>query len=122
MAYGNRGWRGTEWGYGHPGWWGRRYGAWNVGYWGGAAPSYLPYGYGVSDPSYYYQYYNNVTVPNVYPSISTLPQPGSSNAIEPGTLAVPLATADARPDLCDSSVADSTINPPAASVGPTATE
>jgi hypothetical protein len=82
----------------------------------------MPYGYGVADPSYYYQYYNNVTVPNVYPSITTLSQTGRSAAIEPGVLSVPPAPADAQPDVCDSSVADSTIPTPAAPAGASATE
>jgi hypothetical protein len=86
------------------------------------APSYTPYGYGVADPSYYYQYYNNVTVPNVYPSITTLSQTGSGNAIEPSVLSVPPAPADAQPDVSDSSVADSTIPTPVAPTGPSATE
>lgn len=82
----------------------------------------MPYGYGVADPSYYYQYDNNVTVPNVYPSITTLSQTGGSSAIEPVVLAVPPAPADVQPDVCDSSVADSTITPPVATADPSVTE
>ncbi len=65
---------------------------------------------------------NNVTVPNVYPSITTLSQTGGSSAIEPGALVVPPAPADVQPDVCDSSVADSTITPPVATADPSVTE
>jgi hypothetical protein len=107
-GYAGLGW-GRGWGYGYPGYWGRRYGLWNVGYWGGVGPGYLPYTYGVSDPSYYYQYYNNVTVPMTYPSITKLTQVDGANAIEPGALTVPPAPADPLVQVSDSSVLDSTI-------------
>jgi hypothetical protein len=45
-------------GWGRAGWWGRGYGRWGLGYWSGPGLGYAVAG--AIDPSFYYQYFNNV--------------------------------------------------------------
>jgi hypothetical protein len=113
FGYANRGW----WG---PGYWGRRYGLWGLGYWNTSSPVCASYGY--ADPAYYYQYYNNVSLPSVAPAITSLTGQTVNSAIEPGALTVPPAPAELDSSVSDQSVADSANVAPVLPSSPTAAE
>ena len=103
-----RGW-GRGWGWGHAGWWGRGYGRWGSGSWSGPGLGYAVAG--AIDPSFYYQYLNNVSgggIPVTCQTVTRInatdvtqpvsPLVSPTAAIDPGpvesTTAAPVGTAD----------------------------
>jgi hypothetical protein len=89
-GWGNgRGWGygGHGWAWGRPGWWGRGYGSSGLGYLAA----------GVVDPSFYYQYLNNVTGTGVPATNRTVTRNYVADVIQPVTPALS-ATAPIGPD------------------------
>ena len=77
-GYGGRGWA-----WGRPGWWGWGYGSRGLGNWGGWGLGYLAAG--VVDPSFYYQYFNNVTNAGVPATNRTVTRNYVTDGIQPVT-------------------------------------